>query len=198
MSLINDSNPIESPILKSAEQQLESRLAPQMHESYARIVVGGMQAALHGERGGILASLRDSKDPIHDCAIGAINLCLILRKKSRGTMPLNAMVPAAMTLMLHALDFAEKIGVVKIGNAELVRASHIFGQTILQKLNVTPQMLKNAMGKVHALTQNPAALEKMKVAAGMKAAPGAPVAKQGMLPAGGGGAINATTPEGGA
>lgn len=196
MSLINES-PIESPILKSAEQQVESKLAPAIHESYARIVVGGMQAALHNDKGGILASLRDSKDPIHDCALGAINLCLILRKKSRGTMPLNAMVPAAMTLMLHALDFADKIGVVKVGNAELVRASHIFGQTILQKLNVTPQMLKNAMGKVHSLTQNPAALEKMKVAAGMKPGPGAPVAKPDMLPAGGNGAINAAAPEGG-
>jgi hypothetical protein len=190
MSLINE-NPIESPILKQAEQQLESRIAPPIQEAYARIVVAGMQTALHGDKGGILASLRDSKNPIQDCAVGAINLCLILRKKSRGTMPLNAMIPAAMTLMLHALDFADKIGVAKVGAPQLVQATHIFGSDIMKKLGITPQILQNALSKVHAVTQNPAALQKMKVAAGMQAAPGAPVAKPGMLPSGGGGMINA-------
>jgi len=176
MSLINE--PIQNSVLEAAEQQLEGKLTPAIHEAYARIVVAGMMAALHGDKGGILASLRDSKDPISDCAIGAVNLCLILRKKSRGTMPLNAMVPAAMTLMLHALDFANKIGVVQIGTPELVRATHIFAGAIMKNLGITQQILQNAIGKVHAVTQNQDTLEKMKTAAGINPAPGAPIAAQ--------------------
>ena len=102
MSLLLSNN-----ILQAAEKKLESQLTPENHQDYLKVVVAGLKVALQKGPDSAMAALRNSKDPINDCAIGAINLCLLMRKQSRGTMPVKAMVPAAMTLMLHALDFVD-------------------------------------------------------------------------------------------
>lgn len=158
---------MKNELLAATEQKIESSLFGQTKSDYAKVVVAGMKAALHGGPNSILAKLKDSKDPIHDCVVGAINLAIILRKQSRNTMPLKAMVPAATTLMLHAMDFAEELGIVKIDKPELDQATHLLVNTLFKRFGVTPQMLSTAAGKVHALTQNPVSMERMKWAAGM-------------------------------
>lgn len=154
------------PILAAAEQKVESQLTPDTHESYLKIVVAGMKAGLADGPNSILAGLAKSKDPVSDCAKGAIGLVLVLKHQAKGIMPVKAMIPAGMTLMLKALAFADRTGIVKVGNDELVRASHIFKDTFLAKFGVTPPMLQHAMIKVHALTQDPVAMEQMKRKAG--------------------------------
>ena len=164
---------LDNQILRAAEQKIESSLTPENRANYMKIVVAGMTVALNGGANGILGSLAKSQNPISDCVKGAINLCLLMRKQSRGTMPLKAMVPAAMTLLLHALDFADKSGIVKVGQPELVQATHLFADAVFERFRITPQMLHTAATKVHAITQDPAQLEKIKQAAGASAAPGA-------------------------
>lgn len=166
---------MSNPLLQQAEDKVESQLVPETRENYMKIVVAGMHAAIDKGPDGILASLRESKDPISDAAKGAVSLCLVLRKEAHGIMPLKAMVPAAMTLMLKALDFADRAGIVKVGDRELVRATHIFTDEIFARSGITRQGLANAAGKVHSLTQDPAAMAKINAKAGMGepgAAPG--------------------------
>lgn len=157
---------LQDNVLAAAEQKIETNLTPQNRANYLKIVTAGMKVAMEKGPAGILASLRNSKDPINDCAIGAINLCLLMRKQSRGTMPVKAMVPAAMTLMLHALDFANKAGIAKVGNDELVQATHIFTNHVFKAFGITPQMLHTAATNVHSIIQDPAKMQAMKVKAG--------------------------------
>lgn len=159
--------PQDQPVLQAAEQKVEAQLTPEVRESYLKIVVAGMKAGMDGGPDSIIAKLHGSKDPLADCAKGAIGLVLILKHQAKGIMPVKSMVPAAMTLMFKALSFAEQMGVVKVGNNELDRATQIFADTFLQKLGVTPQMLGHAMKNVHALTQDPVAMEQMKRKAGL-------------------------------
>lgn len=95
---------LQNPLLQQAEQQLEQRLAPKTLENYNKIMVAGLKAGLAGGRDGILAGLIDRENPLQDCAYGAVNMVLTLSKISRGTMPTDAMIAAAMGLMLQALD----------------------------------------------------------------------------------------------
>lgn len=159
--------PQDQPILEAAEQKVESQLTPDTRESYLKIVVAGMKAGMANGPNSILAGLTKSKDPIADCAKGAIGLVLILKHQAQGIMPVKAMVPAGMTLMLKALAFADRTGIVKVGSEELVRATNIFKDTFLAKFGVTPPMLQHAMTKAHALTQDPVAMEQMKRKAGV-------------------------------
>lgn len=159
--------PASQPVLDAAEQKVESQLLPEIRESYLKIVVAGMRAGLANGPNSILAGIRNSKDPVADCAKGAIGVVLILKHQSKGIMPVKAMIPAATTLMLKALSFADKTGIVKVGNDELVRAAHIFAHTFLEKFGITPPMLQHAIAKAHALTQDPVAMEQMKRKSGL-------------------------------
>lgn len=164
---------LQNSILEQAEERIEAQLTPQVREPYTRIVVAGMQIALQKGPDGILGSLQHSKNPISDCAIGAVNLVGLLSRQSRGTMPLKAMVPAATTLMLKALDFADKIGLVEVGKPELAQATTILGNLIMKNLGISHQMLQTAAGKVQELTRDPQKMEAMQRAAGVVKAPNA-------------------------
>ncbi len=102
-----------------------------------------------------------------DAAKGAVALVLILRREAKGVMPLQAMIPAAMTLMLHALDLVNRAGLAKVGAQELDRATTIFANTIFHSAGITAPMLAHATQRVNEITQDPAQLQKLQLKAGM-------------------------------
>jgi hypothetical protein len=129
-------------LIAAAEKQVEVQLTPDTRESYLKIVVAGMKAGLENGPNSILAGLQKSKDPVADCAKGAIGLVLILKHQAKGIMPVKAMIPAAMTLMLKGLAFADRTGIVKVGADELARATHIFAHDFLAKFGITRRCCK--------------------------------------------------------
>lgn len=163
----------ESPLLQAVEQKIESQLTPANRANYMKIVVAGMSAALAKGPDGLMGSLRNSKDPIADCAKGAVSLVIVLRKDAHGVMPVKAMIPAAMTLMLKALNFVDKTGIAQVGNDELVRATHVFTNTMFARLHITTDMLHQAASKVHGVLDDPAAMQKIQIQAGTAAHPDA-------------------------
>lgn len=157
---------LSNPLLQQAEKQVESQLTPENQANYMKIVVAGMHVGLDKGPDGILAQLRQSADPISDAAKGAVSVVLILRRQARGVMPWKAAVPAAMTLMLKALDFVDRAKIAAVGEPELVRATHIFTDTMFARAGITKAGIANAAQKVHALTQDPTAMEKINLKAG--------------------------------
>lgn len=152
---------IQNPLLRQVEAKVETSVGKgQNREDWLKVVVAGMRAGLANGPQGILASMKGRPDPVRDCAVGAVNLVLYLRQISRGTMPVRAIIPAATTLMLQALDFADSAGIAKIGKQELARATHIFTNTMFQAFGITSQMLNRAASDVQGL--DPGKLEAMK------------------------------------
>lgn len=166
--------PLANPLLQQTERQIEGQLLPKMRAQYQKIVVAGMKVALENGTNGILYKLRESKDPVGDAAKGAVGLVLLMRKQSRGTMPLPAMVPAAMVLLLKALDFAQKAGLIPpVDEKTLVGATHTFTDVLFRAFHISPQMLQTAAKNVHGITQDPIRMRKVQEAAGFrKARPG--------------------------
>ncbi len=164
--------PLGDKLLQTTEEKIESSLVPENRTDYMKVVVAGMHAGLSGGPKSIIAALKDSKDPVNDCAVGAVHLVLLLYRQTRGTMPIRAMIPAGMTLMLHALDFVDKLG-TKIGNAELDRATHIYANTMFKNLGITPQMIKKGHDSIEKAVKDPAHLELMQRKAGLLKAPNA-------------------------
>lgn len=153
---------IQNPLLRQVEEKIEASVGTgRNREDYLRIVVAGMRAGITGAKP-MLANLKDRKDPVRDCAIGAVNLVGFLANISKGTMPKPLMVSAATTLMLQALDFADQAGIVKVGPEELDRATHIFTNFIFPALGIRPEMLNRAAGMAHGVIQNPAQFEAIK------------------------------------
>lgn len=163
----------DNDLLTQTEQKIEGQLQGDTRQNYMKIVVAGMHAGMAGGPKSILASLKNSKDPIHDCAVGAVHLVLILRKQAKGVMPLKAMVPAATTLMLKALAFAERLGMVQVTPQNLAQATRILTNTLFAAFHITPQMMQAVAQKVRGITQDPGHMEAIKRAAGVVKDPNA-------------------------
>lgn len=170
----NAAEPMSTPVLQAAEEKLEAGLDPANRQNYTKIVVAGMAAGLARGPNSILARLAKNPDPVKGAARGAVALVLILRRDTKkGVMPIKAMIPAGLTLMFHALDFVNRVGRVKIGAPELVRAAHIYTNDMFGAFNITAPMLHRAAAQVHAIMQNPVSAELVHRKLGMVVAPGA-------------------------
>lgn len=149
---------LSNPLLQQAEQKIEANMQPDVRAAYMKVVVAGMSVALAKGPDGFMGKLRQSQDPISDCARGAVSLMLIMRKEAKGVMPMKAGIPAAMTLLFHGLDFLDRAKIAKIAEPEIDRATTIFTNTLFQRLGITPQMLQHAVGRTHQIMQDPTAM----------------------------------------
>lgn len=162
---------LRNKLLMATEQKIESSLLEDTRAAYDKIIVAGMKVGLADGREGILAGLVKSKDPLKDSARGAINIVLLLRKQSRDTMPAKAIPPAAMTLMLQALDFADRAGIVKIGPKQLTQATRHFTNYIFECFKITLPMLQKMGVRTNQLMNDPTSMEKIGRRAGLVKVP---------------------------
>lgn len=167
------SSSLENPLLQQMQNGLEAKLTPENRDDYNKVVVAGLHIALDRGANSFMAKLHASPDPIGDCAKGAVALMLIMRKETRGAMPLQAGIPAGVTLMLHGLDFIDHAGIVKIAEPELVRAITQFTNQLFWKLGISPEMLQKATARVHQIVQDPDAMSKINLKAGLTRHPDA-------------------------
>lgn len=147
---------IQNPLLRQAEASVEGRLGNgQARADYLKVVVAGMRAALANGPDSLIANLRNRPDPIKMCAQGAVGLVLHMKQISRGTMPPNAIISGATTLMLQALDFADHAGIVKVDATALDRATHILVNALFKGFGITMPMLNGMAARAHGVMQNP-------------------------------------------
>lgn len=164
---------LNNQLLRATEAQIERNLTAQTRTDYLKIVVAGQRYVLHNGKDGLLASLKGRPDPIRDCVRGAVNIVGHLKMLSRGTMPVQAMVPAAMSLMLQGLDFLDKSKAMPIGKEELVRATRLFIDDICKSLGVTPQVLQGLASQTRQIMGDKGKVELMKREVGAVRAPNA-------------------------
>jgi hypothetical protein len=168
-----DTSGLQNPLLAQMQDGIEARLKPQGRDDYNKVVVAGLHIALAGGPNSPMAKLQKSHDPIGDAAKGAVALMLIMQKEAKGVMPMQAAIPGAMVLMLHALDFIDHAGIVKIAEPQLVQATTQFTNQLFWKLGITPQMLQHATQRVHQIAQDPDAMAKIQLKAGLTKHPDA-------------------------
>jgi hypothetical protein len=118
-----------------------------------------------------MAKLRASQDPVGDCARGAAALVLIMRRESKGVMPMKAGIPAGLVLMLHGLDFIDRAKIAQIAEPQLDAATKTYTNEIFHKLGITPAMLQGMMGRVHGIMQDPKAMQAINLKAGVVKSP---------------------------
>jgi hypothetical protein len=159
---------LNNPLLAEAAAKIEGNIADdQVKLDYQKIVVAGLHIALARGPQSFVAKLGASRDPIGDCARGAVALVLIMRRESRGVMPIKAMVPAGITLMLHGLDFIDRAKIAQIAEPELDKATTLFTNELFHKLGITTQMIERLGGRVHEIMQDPQAMHAISLKSGL-------------------------------
>ena len=161
------SSTLRNPLLAQTAQKIEGNIVdPNTHADFLKVVVAGLHIALANGPNSFVAKLSHSQDPIGDCARGAVALVLIMRRESRGVMPMKSAVPAGMVLLLHGLDFIDRAGIAKIAEPQLDNATKIFANEMFHKLQITPGMIQHATGRVHAIMNDPDAMAKINLKTG--------------------------------
>lgn len=178
MSIINTGN----KLLRQASEAIEAKLTPENRGNYDKIVVAGMQAAIAKGLNGMMAGIVKYKDPIQACALGAVNLVLLLRGHAVGHMPEQAMVPASYTLMLQALSFCEEAKIVKIGVPELDRATRLWTNTIFSRMRISPANLSQMATMANGIMNDPGKMQMIHLHTGYARDPRAPQPMEEMAP----------------
>lgn len=179
MALIDEgAEPLENDLLAQVEKGLEASMNAQTRRQYDIIVLSGMQAAMKGGTKGMLRNLPQSKDPVRDCAIGAVNVAFLTYKGSQGQggtqLSEAAVTFASYGLMLQALDMAAKMGLVEITGGTggtIDQAFRIATDRIMANIDMTKEKLTQAAAKVKNIMQDPQMMEKLELEVGTKRDP---------------------------
>lgn len=151
---------MQNKLLQQTEETIEKTVSEEDKEAYDRIMVAGMKVLFSQKtHGALIAKLKESENPIEDTGKGAVGLIVTLWNESKGTMPVKAMIPAGLTLMLHALDYLDSTGAVAIDKQELDQATEVFIETLMPQMGLTPERVQELTGGVQEVMADP---EKMK------------------------------------
>jgi len=153
----------ENSLIKQAEEQILQRLKTGVREPTLKLVAAGMKFAMRGGANSILAELRDSQNVLQDCVKGAIGLVGALRKAAKGEVPQTAMVPAAMILALQALDFAARMGKIKVTNEVLDEATQFFVEMILPAMGVSHDRMQQLTERAASVANDPETMRQISI-----------------------------------
>lgn len=154
---------MKNPLLAQTQQAIEAKIPPSQKQAVDRIVAAGMTVAFSPQsHGKIFQGLDQSKDKVHDIAMGTVGLLLLLSKQSQDTMPGLPMIYAGIILMMHGLDYIEQTMGVKIGANELDKATQIMMPVLQDKLGLTNDKLQSMANSAHQNLQNPQFAQKFK------------------------------------
>ena len=137
-----------NPILQKTEQAIEAKVKPEQKAAFQKIIAAGLKLMYADKmRAGVTKSLKEGGDPAQIVGDGVAKLLGIMMNQSKGTMPMQAAVPAATILLCEGLDFVEQAGVVKVDSNVLATAMQEMNSSFMQLLGVTPEKLQAMMQK---------------------------------------------------
>lgn len=140
-----------NPLLESVVADIEGKV--QNRDAYDRIIVAGMKLMFSKETNAMLQDGMEEGPGLPDQAGTAIvGIMVMLQRNARGTMPFDAMLPAAVTLLMHAIDFLAQTGRLEITPEVVGQAMRAMVQALLKQLGISEEqviaMAEQASGAV--------------------------------------------------
>lgn len=156
-----------NPLLQKTEDKIEATVKPEMRDIYTKIVTRAIQFTTSDKAQEMLfGELAKSKDPVSDVALGSVGIMIILYQKSKGTMPIEIMPAAGMTLVLQGLAFVEPLTGQKVQPQDVDRALELFMANLLPKIGITPEMIQTAQKNAVQASQNKQLMSQYQAASG--------------------------------
>lgn len=134
-----DSN---DPIIAKVQDAVRGNIPADTRVAVQRVVLAGMKVMFSPETHQLmLKSIQSDTDPAHAVGMGVTQLVTLLFKQSKNTIPLPALIPAAVLLCCEALDFMEKANMVKVTPVIMANASQTVTAYLFQKMGYTPDKI---------------------------------------------------------
>lgn len=135
------------------EQQLRAKLTPELNKAMDKVIVAGMKVMFSPETHQLALKEIEGDDMPEDVGRGVANLLMLLYQESRGTMPMEAGIPAATVLCIEALEFLEQAGRVAADKETVARSVQALFTYIMQHAGIS----KDKMGGMMAAAKGQAA-----------------------------------------
>lgn len=149
-----------NPILQQTQDALMQKVDPRLHRVVNKIVEQGQRVMYSAEsRDMTVQQLKQAKSP-DDIGAAAAKLGVLLLNQSKGTVPMEALLPSVMLLLLEALGFLEEAGAVEVTPELVAACTQATASGFLQALGVTPEKLQGMLGgaETEAAPATPAAI----------------------------------------
>lgn len=129
-----------NPILEKISGEIESRIEEQYRPAVDQLVTAG-KSLMYSPKTHELAlqQLSKSSDLYTGAALGIVALMSLLIGRAKGKPPGEAIFPAAMLLLLDALEFLSSGGQIDLNPKDVARAFDVLVRTLANKLGLGPE-----------------------------------------------------------
>ncbi|MES2183041.1 MAG: hypothetical protein V4505_00715 [Pseudomonadota bacterium] len=138
-----------NPLLQKTEDAIMSRVnPPQLQPVVQKIVDAGKKVMYSPEtRDLLIKQLSALGEPAEVIGAGVAGLLGILVNQSKGTIPMQAGIPAATILLCEGLDLLEQAHSVQVTPDFLAECMQDLSSALLQAAGVTPEKLQALASK---------------------------------------------------
>lgn len=144
--LIIMENTANHPLLQAVEQAVRAKVEPKFMNAFQRIIQGGMKVLYSPKTHDFVAKQLDQKESVeHIAGEGTVKIVAVLYKESKGTMPMEASIPAAQILLCEVLDFMAKAGRATITDELIAESTRVMIQMLLQAFGYTKEQIAEYM-----------------------------------------------------
>lgn len=137
-----------NPLLVKTEQAVRAKVPPAQMKAFEKIIAAGAKVMYsEGMHKLILQQFQSNDNPAEAAGEGAAKLMGILINQSKGTMPMEAGMPASDVILLEILDMLDELGKLKVDKNTLAEAAQAKASALMQLFGITPQKLDEMMAK---------------------------------------------------
>lgn len=127
------------PKLAQIEQQIRAKIRPEDQSMVDRLFLAGKKFLYAPQtRDFVLGQIQKEGDPGENIAQGIASLISILDKEVRGQKSPAAYIPVAMLLLVEALDFVHKSGLMEVTDELISKATQDLMAFMMQKFGLNP------------------------------------------------------------
>lgn len=127
--------------------QSQMQIPPEMQQAYERIVLAGLKFMFDPQTHEMaLAEIEKGEGPIEQrVALGIVGLMGMLIQQSNSTLPPQLILPSAVTLYMHAMDFMAKSG-EPVGKEQVGSGMATMLQELLKNLGIPAEQMAQLFG----------------------------------------------------
>lgn len=135
-----------NPKLKQYEAGIEENVKPEDKEAYDRIVTAGMKLSTSDDmQQKMVDSLSGEGDLPSKVADGVARLMSLMHTTSQSTMPVGPAIAASYTLMVKALDFAERALGQKVDDEVIAQTALATSEAVCKVFGLSKEKLQAAV-----------------------------------------------------
>jgi len=153
-----DSN---DPVIAQVQDKVRQSIPPQFRVAVQKLVLAGQKIMYDPKTHHLMVqALQSDSDPAHAVGMGVTQLMTMMWVQSKGSIPMPAMIPAAILLVCESLDFCEQSNLLKPDNDMIGNAVQVVVSYMMQKMGIKPGDMAQAagiQGQQPANTQTPGA-----------------------------------------